>query len=231
MCTVLLPPGGYPIAVNKYIINWYFRTNCCLHRHVRSTLIVGPVGSFQTLVPNNQNMWRHNGADRHLHWDFSCKFLAASLVAYYVRLPVQIYYVRLPVQKYYVRLPVQKYYVRLPVQKYYVRLPVQKYYVRLLVQKYYVRLPVQKYYVRLPLQKYYVSLPVQKYYVRLPLQKYYVRIPVQKYYVRLPVQKYYVRLPVQKYRFAAFLWDKLRKQKCINKRNSVFSVWQKPFHL
>jgi len=26
MCTVLLPPGGYPIAVNKYIISCYI--NC-----------------------------------------------------------------------------------------------------------------------------------------------------------------------------------------------------------
>jgi len=24
MCTVLLPPGGYPFAVNKYIISLYF---------------------------------------------------------------------------------------------------------------------------------------------------------------------------------------------------------------
>jgi len=24
MCTVLLPPGGYPIAVNKYIISYYY---------------------------------------------------------------------------------------------------------------------------------------------------------------------------------------------------------------
>ena len=23
MCTVLLPPGGYPIAVNKYIISYH----------------------------------------------------------------------------------------------------------------------------------------------------------------------------------------------------------------
>jgi len=23
MCTELLPPGGYPIAVNKYIISYY----------------------------------------------------------------------------------------------------------------------------------------------------------------------------------------------------------------
>ena len=26
MCTVLLPPGGYPIAINKYIILYFFRT-------------------------------------------------------------------------------------------------------------------------------------------------------------------------------------------------------------
>jgi hypothetical protein len=96
MCTVLLPPGGYPIAVNKYIIpyhiiHWHFRTNCCLHRHVKSVLIVGPVNSFQTLVPNNQNIWRHNGTDRHFHCVFSRKFLAASLAAYYVRLHVQKY--------------------------------------------------------------------------------------------------------------------------------------------
>ena len=27
MCTVLLPPGGYPIAVNKYIILWLYYTH------------------------------------------------------------------------------------------------------------------------------------------------------------------------------------------------------------
>jgi len=27
ICTLLLPPGGYPIAVNKYIISYYFYEN------------------------------------------------------------------------------------------------------------------------------------------------------------------------------------------------------------
>jgi hypothetical protein len=33
MCTVLLPPGGNPIAVNKYIISyqkqWFYMAVCC----------------------------------------------------------------------------------------------------------------------------------------------------------------------------------------------------------
>jgi hypothetical protein len=28
MCTVLLPPGGYPIAVNKYIISYHIGKDC-----------------------------------------------------------------------------------------------------------------------------------------------------------------------------------------------------------
>jgi hypothetical protein len=100
-------------------IHWqHLRANCYLHRHVRSTLIVGPVGSFQRPVFNNQTTWRPNGADRHLHCAFSPEFLAANLAPC-------------------------------------------------------------------------------------------------------------VRLPVQKYRFAPFLWDKLRKHKYINERNSAFSVFDR----
>jgi hypothetical protein len=35
MCTVLLPPGGYPIAVNKYIISYYIRYVGCVVTQLR----------------------------------------------------------------------------------------------------------------------------------------------------------------------------------------------------
>jgi len=35
MCTVRLPPGGYPIAVNKYILLYHF-----IYTHIRYTLLI-----------------------------------------------------------------------------------------------------------------------------------------------------------------------------------------------
>jgi len=38
MCTVLLPPGGYPIAVDKYIISYYSNSRNTLTFSVRTIL-------------------------------------------------------------------------------------------------------------------------------------------------------------------------------------------------
>jgi len=35
MCTVLMPPGGYPIAVNKYIIVSSYITDIFAHSHTK----------------------------------------------------------------------------------------------------------------------------------------------------------------------------------------------------
>jgi len=40
MCTVLLPPGGYPIAVNKYIISYDI---------ISTTMANGPLHTFCAL--------------------------------------------------------------------------------------------------------------------------------------------------------------------------------------
>jgi hypothetical protein len=34
MCTVLLPPGGYPIAVNKYIISYHIISYHIISYHI-----------------------------------------------------------------------------------------------------------------------------------------------------------------------------------------------------
>jgi len=46
MCPVLLPPGGYPIAVNKYTIYFltikYFGLSCCVVRSVLTVVSKDP---------------------------------------------------------------------------------------------------------------------------------------------------------------------------------------------
>ena len=51
MCTVLLPPGGYPIAVNKYIISYYISYHIIsyiISYHIISYHIISYIISYHT---------------------------------------------------------------------------------------------------------------------------------------------------------------------------------------
>jgi len=58
MCTVLLPPGDNPIAVNKYIISYYIICICIkpLHlgvRTIQNKLVFGVLFSLYRAFPYN----------------------------------------------------------------------------------------------------------------------------------------------------------------------------------
>jgi hypothetical protein len=46
MCTVLLPPGGYPIAINKYI-NTFINLNTTMTCHQKSLMTIYSSGNIQ----------------------------------------------------------------------------------------------------------------------------------------------------------------------------------------
>jgi hypothetical protein len=52
MCTVLLPPGGYPIAVNKYIIS-HSVTHTHTHTYTQWDSFKRGIGSSQRPLPDN----------------------------------------------------------------------------------------------------------------------------------------------------------------------------------
>jgi len=56
MCTVLLPPGVNPIAVNKYIISYHFAVSACMSAHVNPAptgWICVYVGNFHENLSQN----------------------------------------------------------------------------------------------------------------------------------------------------------------------------------
>jgi len=40
MCTILLPPGDNPIAVDKYIISYYLFKNICVKEPINANVII-----------------------------------------------------------------------------------------------------------------------------------------------------------------------------------------------